>query len=71
MNPKKEKLIQKHKEIRRIIAYDDKSAPTFRGKRCVVSWITDKRSTVVWDSLQDALDVHVNCHLDNTKLSLY
>ena len=40
----------------------------FEDGSAVVRWLTGKDSTVCWAKYQDALDVHINCHPDTTKL---
>ncbi len=40
----------------------------FEDGSAVVRWMTGKDSTVCWAKVQDALDVHINCHPDTTKL---
>ena len=40
----------------------------FEDGTATVRWMTGKDSTVNWAKFQDALDVHINCHPDTTKL---
>ncbi len=40
----------------------------FSNGKCVVCWTTGKDSVVVWDKIQDMLDVHINCYPDTSSL---
>lgn len=40
----------------------------FKNGKAVVAWLTGKSSIVIWDKVQDMLDVHFNCHPDSTFL---
>lgn len=40
----------------------------FSNGKVVVAWQTGKASVVVWDNIEDMLDVHVRCHPDTTEL---
>ena len=43
----------------------------FSNGKVVVDWISEKSSVVIWDSLEDFLDVHINSHPKNRSLLIW
>lgn len=43
----------------------------FSTGKVVVNWLSDKGSVVVWDSLEDFLDIHINSHPANRSLLVW
>jgi len=43
----------------------------FSSGKVVVNWCSSKASVVVWDSIEDFLDVHINSHPSNRSLLVW
>lgn len=56
-------------EGKEAVAYNKPTEVTLEGVefsdgKVAVRWLTDRRSTVVWDSFQDFYDIHIGTHPD-------